>query len=337
MSHQTGIKANKDLLKIFCESKNGIYRAIKISIHNEELCCSAKILVQKNNWEQDYDNTLNTLVEESLPCYILYRFDEKISIGYTWLFITWIPEAASVRNKMMYASTKATLKSNFGTSYITDEVHATSLSEITIKEYIKSKSEDSLNKEDELENLRRLEISRELSNSSATRTFGGLDFPITDNAILGLRELTENKNNFTEFFVDIQKEIIDLSAAKNVQINNLNKEISSERPRYYIFVFEHFYDGELRKSNIFIYSMPGNVASIKEKMLYSSCKNAFIDRLILKNIPISKKIEVDDPLEINEKFLLDQLYPQSIMARPHFAKPKGPPSRGVKRLTKKKD
>lgn len=40
--------------------------------------------------------------------------------------ISWIPDTAPVRQKMLYASTKATLKLEFGSGDIQDELQATS-------------------------------------------------------------------------------------------------------------------------------------------------------------------------------------------------------------------
>ena len=51
--------------------------------------------------------------------------------------------------------------------------------------------------------------------------------------------------------------------------------------------------------------MPGYSVSIKERMLYSSCKNAVVN--VLENvysIPIDKKIEVDSGTELTEEFLM---------------------------------
>lgn len=54
-----------------------------------------------------------------------FRLDTKNTSGYEWLLISWIPDIASVRQKMLYASTKATLKQEFGTAHIKEEMHAT--------------------------------------------------------------------------------------------------------------------------------------------------------------------------------------------------------------------
>ena len=50
--------------------------------------------------------------------------------------------------------------------------------------------------------------------------------------------------------------------------------------------------------------MPGYNCSIKERMLYSSCKNSVVEILEQEGIEIAKKIEVDDGKELTETFLL---------------------------------
>ena len=56
--------------------------------------------------------------------------------------------------------------------------------------------------------------------------------------------------------------------------------------------------------SVFIYSMPGYSVSVKERMLYSSCKNAVVDVIEkLYSIEIAKKVEVDTGAELTEEFL----------------------------------
>lgn len=70
---------------------------------------------------------MRPVIDPNIPCYILYRLDEKTSINYGWLLISWTPDIATIRQKMLYASTKATLKQEFGSAHIVEEFHATSL------------------------------------------------------------------------------------------------------------------------------------------------------------------------------------------------------------------
>ena len=63
-----------------------------------------------------------------LPILILHfifknSLDEKDGDTFKWLMISWSPDTASVRNKMLYASTKATLKKEFGGGQIKDDLY----------------------------------------------------------------------------------------------------------------------------------------------------------------------------------------------------------------------
>ena len=51
--------------------------------------------------------------------------------------------------------------------------------------------------------------------------------------------------------------------------------------------------------------MPGYSVSIKERMLYSSCKNSVVDVLErVYSIPVDKKVEVDSGEELTVEFLM---------------------------------
>jgi len=51
-------------------------------------------------------------------------------------------------------------------------------------------------------------------------------------------------------------------------------------------------------------------------------------------ILIILQLEIETGSELTEEFLQDELHPKKNLHRPAFAKPKGPPNRGAKRLTK---
>ena len=78
------------------------------------------------DWEQDFPRMLPHCLDDNQPCYILYRLDTRSSHGYDWLLINYAPDCAPIRQKMLVAATRATLKAEFGPGHIRDEVHATS-------------------------------------------------------------------------------------------------------------------------------------------------------------------------------------------------------------------
>ena len=69
------------------------------------------------------------------PCYLFYRLDD--TNGYTWLFITWSADFASLKNKMLYAATKSILKLEFGAGHIKDELFRTVKEDCSLEVYLK--------------------------------------------------------------------------------------------------------------------------------------------------------------------------------------------------------
>ena len=61
--------------------------------------------------------------------------DEKDGDAYRWILISWSPDSSSVRDKMLYASTKATLKKEFGGGQIYDDVYGNVKEDISLVGY----------------------------------------------------------------------------------------------------------------------------------------------------------------------------------------------------------
>ena len=80
--------------------------------------------------------------------------------------------------------------------------------------------------------------------------------------------------------------------------------------------------------------MPGYSVPIKERMMYSSCRNAVVEVLEKSlNIQLEKKVEIDSGSELTQAYLQSELHPVQNLNKPKFAKPPGP-SRGNRRITK---
>ncbi|GBP28875.1 Twinfilin [Eumeta japonica] len=267
----------------------------------EQLCLS-KCYPTKGSWEQDFDKYISGLIVDDQPCYILYRFDSKNSVGHEWLFLSWSPDSAPVRQKMLYASTKATLKLEFGSAHIKDEMHATVKEEASLKGY-----------------------QNHLSGVSAPA-------PLTEREeALKELQINDHSTNFgTDSIPNLEEEKILLSKAANISLKNLPEQVPSDQARYHLYIFKHTHEGDPTDSI-------GYNCSIKERMMYSSCKGQFLETIEKTGIEIAKKLEIDDGKELTEEFLYDEIHPKRNLHRPAFAKPKGPPNRGAKRITKTQD
>ncbi|XP_064012660.1 twinfilin-2 isoform X2 [Pogoniulus pusillus] len=370
MTHQTGIHATTELRDFFAKARNGSVRLIKVVIEDEQLVLGAHKELSRR-WDADYDAFVLPLLDEQQPCYVLYRLDSQNAQGYEWLFISWSPDSSPVRLKMLYAATRATVKKEFGGGHIKDEMFGTVKEDVSLSGYQKHVSSCSAPApltaaEQELQQIRITEdscsqdsstemmvggccccpslveapgpeeVKTEISVESKHQTLQGLAFPLQLDAQQAIQALKQKKINYIQLKLDLERETIDLVHTSPTEIADLPKRIPQDSARYHFFLYKHSHEGDYLESVVFIYSMPGYKCSIKERMLYSSCKSRLLDTVEQEFcLEIAKKIEIDDGAELTAEFLYEEVHPKQHAFKQAFAKPKGPVGkRGQKRLIK---
>lgn len=295
----------------------------------------------KKDWEKDFDKLIQPEIEQDVPCYLLYRLDTKSAEGgHCWMLISWIPDIATIRQKMIYASTKSTLKLEFGGSYLKEEYHATAPEEITFAGYQQNKESMSAptpltQREEEMNELRRSEVKTDVGVDTRHQTLSGINCPISEAALQAIHDLKRGSYNYLQFHIELDREEIHITKADNIDVHKLSSQVPNDHARFHIFLFKHSYDGDWLESFVFIYSMPGYNCSVKERMMYSSSKAPFLDTIQGLGLDISKRLEVDDAAELSEDNLIEEIHPKKMLHKTQFAKP-APPSknRGPRRLIK---
>ncbi|XP_029471058.1 twinfilin-1 isoform X1 [Rhinatrema bivittatum] len=338
MSHQTGIRASEDVTDVFARARNGQYRLLKIDIENEHLTVGSSRQPEES-WDKDYDSFLLPLLEDKQPSYILYRLDSQNAQGYEWIFIAWSPDHSHVRQKMLYAATRATLKKEFGGGHIKDELFGTVKDDVSLsgyKKYLISQSSPAplTSAEEELRQIKIKEIQTDISVDTKHQTLQGIAFPIDREAFQALEDMKMRKLDYVQLQIDIKNERIVLANTAPTEIKDLPKRIPKDAARYHFFLYKHSHEGDYMESIVFLYSMPGYSCSVRERMLYSSCKSPLLE-IIEKQLQLDvvKKIEIDNGDELTADFLYEEVHPKQHAHKQNFAKPKGPAGkRGIRRL-----
>ncbi|KAG8510110.1 Twinfilin-1 [Galemys pyrenaicus] len=341
--------ASEDVKDVFAKARNGKYRLLKISIENEKLVigsCSQP----SDSWDKDYDSFILPLLEDKQPCYILFRLDSQNAQGYEWIFIAWSPDHShvskfSVRQKMLYAATRATLKKEFGGGHIKDEMFGTVKEDVSLngyKKYLLSQSSPAplTAAEEELRQIKINEVQTDVSVDTKHQTLQGVAFPISREAFQALEKLNNRQLNYVQlvrdndFEIDIKNETIILASTTNTELKDLPKRIPKDSARYHFFLYKHSHEGDYLESIVFIYSMPGYTCSIRERMLYSSCKSPLLEIVERQlQMDVIRKIEIDNGDELTADFLYEEVHPKQHAHKQSFAKPKGPAGkRGIRRL-----
>ena len=342
MSHQSGIKSNENLRNFFAHSKEGKTRMVKVVINDkEELILDVHKNVHSAHWNADYNEFVLKVIEPTKPCFIFYRLDEKTNNGFMWLFISWTPDFAPIKQKMLYASTKSTLKLEFGAGQIKDELFGTAVEDVSLEGYMKHLTSQSApkpmtNREEELEFLRLNENLTRIHVDTKHKTLQGVMFPIESQGLDKLELFKREKCNYIQFSIDISGEKILLAKSfEHLAIEALNEQIPSDKGRFHLYRYDHIHEGDKLISIIFIYSMPGFVCTVKERMLYSSCKSEMISYLKGQaGLEIAKTFETSEPNELTPDYVVNELHPKKLTDNLKFDKPKGPTSRGPRRVTR---
>lgn len=271
-----------------------------------------------------------------------------------WLFVSWTPESSAVRDKMIYASTKSTVKQEFGSGSIFADYFITSSEDLSVDavtKYIERKqhirdghidmNELSLS-EQELQQLKLDEaaLCADLiaaainSKDKQNKSLPNIEMPIADEAINALYDFKQGNSAYVQLSIDPKSETILLERNEPANGFDLSKKsIGSLTPkdhaRYHLVAYNHQHNKKQTKATLFIYSIPSSGCPVKERMLYSSVKNSLLQVIQEESkigITVDRRIETDDPSELTEKFLYDELYPaDTSQATPTaFVKPKGP-------------
>lgn len=128
--------------------------------------------------------------------------------------------------------------------------------------------------------------------------------------------------------INSETEAVELVAEspKPSSISELSRAISATEPRFTFYRFTHSHNGTEQSPLLFFYTCPvtpGNRA-IKSRMLYPLMKRAVLAVAEKEaGLQLDKKFEVEEPSEITEQTVMDDLHPK-VAAREGFSRPKRP-------------
>lgn len=149
-------------------------------------------------------------------------------------------------------------------------------------------------REEEMREIKSTELNTHIHTDSRQQTLGGILFPMTDGAIQAIGDAKRGAYNYLQFSIEQQEEQIHLVSAAQIDVAKLPSQVPGDHARYHLFMFKHNHEGDYMESFVFIYSMPGYNCSVKERMMYSSCKGLFVKSIEALGVEIAKKVKIKD-------------------------------------------
>ncbi|KAI6038453.1 hypothetical protein EDC04DRAFT_2570053 [Pisolithus marmoratus] len=348
MAATSGIGLSAELTQAFStavETKS--IRFIKVIIQNESLVPVASVDVG-SSLEEDLA-LLDSYLADNDPCYVLTRLDNPSS---EWLLISYVPDSAKVRDKMLYASTRNSLAKSLGSTVFTDNLFATSKADVTPESYAAHKRYQAApqplsTREQEMADIKAAErevAGNAYEGSRARQNHlgdGRVGYKWSSEAEEAVKQLGHGEGNQLVILrIDISTETLVLHSNSEAEVNALSSLIPASEPSFTLFAWSHSYSAT-KRDIIFIYSCP-STSPIKYRMVYSSGALLIFKEVkaFLETTPTlllaPKKLETSDPSELTEQYFMQELgFDNKTVDNTHntatqrsaFARPRGPARR----------
>ncbi|KAF8319344.1 actin depolymerizing protein [Clavulina sp. PMI_390] len=358
MSANSGLSVSSSVTQAYADAAKNNTRFILISIQGETIDLDQVVPAQSDTLEEDI-TSLPDLLDEKVPSYVLGKLDAVDDLSGSWLFISYVPEGASVRHKMLYASSRSALTRSIGESKLKDTLFATSKADLTPEAYSAHTRSSAAPKpmsarEKEMEEVRAAERGSNMASSTARMTShmlggatAGVGFAWSEELESAVGSLTQegSAENLVIVAIEQADEKLVLVEQKNITIDQLTTSLPTTEASYSFFAWDHTVNGTEKRDIIFIYACPSS-SPVKSRMLYSSSANTLVQHARTNfNITVSKRVEVSDPSDIDVPWLKRELEPTASTSTPGsaagsgastpvigdekkpFARPKGPTRR----------
>ncbi|CAH8633691.1 unnamed protein product [Dicrocoelium dendriticum] len=330
MTHQSGIHASEYVVSQLTSAQQNDTRVLQVCIDDESLVVTSTA-VMRGDWRTDYNELILPMLDDVRPSYILYKLDTVSQFGHDWVLINWVPEGASVRDKMLYASTRATLRKQFGDHLLKEELCGSYEVDVCLSgfdKHIASKDTPAPLTATEEE---KIALNEETPGGfyGVCQTIGSILFDFTEEAKAATERLAQGELQYVQLMIDLEKEIITTSICeRTIEPHCIAKRTPSDEGRYHLYRFLHHHQGQKLDALFFIHSISGYQGSMKSRILYSGCKSGLLSQLEQRfGLRFAHRLETDNMEEFTTDYLLDLLYPKPKEDKPKFEKPMGPAGR----------
>lgn len=260
-------------------------RAVLATIAGESLTVAHTVPLT-SNFDHDL-RSINNLLKPNEAQYILLRVPDNP----LFTAVTYVPDIAPVRQKMLFASTRLTLTRELGTEHFGDSFFTTTATEITPdgwKSHLKHVSAEAplTQEEQNLVGIREAEASEVGGTARRGAGYGrpgGKQMP-SEGIVPVLKEI--GTGDLVVVKIADESKFVLASKATGVEPSHIASNLDTDEPRYSYYGYE--FDGETKV--IFIYTCP-TASKIRHRMIYaSSRRSAEVLCTDEAGVPLAKKV-----------------------------------------------
>jgi len=344
-SHSSGIPLSDDARVAFSDANHDSQsRILKVQIKDDQLKVTEKIGSGGKSWEEELDK-VPALCDPADACYILYRTDIECDNGYQWALFCYVPDRCKVRQKMLYASTRAELKLSIGSGNFAYDLFGTVPDDFSRKGFeafiTMQKSDAPLTESEEQRLQEIMQSSAEVGGGvSSSVIVHGVSFAPHEEAKAAIARVLDpsQEENYAQLGLDESTEQIILRKTQTLALADIQSVVPNDIPAFHVIRYSHEHEGTHLDSVIFIYSCPDGSgktksAPVKSRMIYSSSKSGIEALIEEAGHKADLKLEINDgEADISEEIIVNKIHPPPVVKKAAFSKPKAG-GRGPRRLT----
>ena len=192
------------------------------TIKNEQLIPLDTVESFSSDFFEDL-KALDSIIKPDEAAYIILRRYQNTPDGF--VAITYVPDIAKVRSKMLFASTRLTLVRELGIERFRETVFATTRQELTAEGWKKHEKHGELKaplteEEKTLQSIKEAEAEASRGTTSrSSHVSSGLSFPVSDAALRALRDLKIGGDNLIQLVV-LRLCCLSFMGTNNIDVEN---------------------------------------------------------------------------------------------------------------------
>jgi twinfilin len=253
-----------------------------------------------------FEDDLDQLKDHISPAKAAYILLKTANAPNGYVAITYVPNAAPVRQKMLFASTRLTLVRELGLERFREQIFTTEREELTKAGWAKHEAHESLDaplteEEAGLKGVKDAEAAESMGTGGRRgHVSGKVDVKTGEGVTEALSLLREEgcRGTLVQLKFALPDEILTLdSSTDNISPSDVAATINPTEPRYSFYSNPNASGSE--PEIVFIYTCPSS-SKIKERMIYSTGKSW--TRTVAERdagLVVSKSSEATEPNELS--------------------------------------
>lgn len=315
-----------ELERAFADAQSGRVRFVKIRVDDESFVLGGSGAASADP-RADVQQLVSAALTPDQAAFVLLCPDTNVA-ALRWVLLAFVPEGVSVRDRMLYSSSRDSLKKQLGLNYFSGEFHATELSEVTFESFVEARKKQAADAPlSESERLLKEAAMLERDTNVKSSAMGVVPFEITQNVRDKLRLLQDNKFDWIAMKLSEDNESVEVvKSLETVELLDVPSALDRRSPSFVAYRYRGALASGATSALIFMYVCPED-SPVRLKMVYSTCKATVLSVASEElGLTFDHTIEITNPATTAEEIRAELAPPKTEdeLKPREFARPAAP-------------